>query len=107
MKSPQTENSLRKNCTTSKRLSERMTTLLVFWRSVRRHATKEETKIRMKKIGRNLLLQPSYVRGLSEEVRRILGKYNIRTAFRTTSTLGGILTKVKGPTPPHDRAGVI
>ena len=41
-----------------------------------------------------------YVKGLIEEIRRILGSYNIRTVFRTTQTLGRILTKVKDPTPP-------
>ena len=29
-----------------------------------------------------------YVKGLSEEIRRILGQYKIRTVFRTTETLG-------------------
>jgi hypothetical protein len=33
-----------------------------------------------------------YIKGLSESVRRILGKYDIRTAFKTTNTLGRMLT---------------
>ena len=48
-----------------------------------------------------------YVEGLGEEIRRILKDYNIRTVFKTIDTLGRILTKVKDPTPPEERAGVI
>ena len=48
-----------------------------------------------------------YVKGLSEEIRRILGRYNIGTVFRTTQTLGRILTKVKDPTPPEERPGIV
>lgn len=48
-----------------------------------------------------------YVKGLSEEIRRILEKYNIRTVFKTTETLGWILTKVKDLTPPpEERPGI-
>ena len=39
-----------------------------------------------------------YTRGLSEKVRRICGKYNIRTVFRSNTTLRQKLTKVKPPT---------
>ena len=42
-----------------------------------------------------------YIKGLSEEIRRILNGYNIRTVFRTINTLGRILTRVKDPTPPR------
>ena len=48
-----------------------------------------------------------YVKGLSEEIRRILGRYKIRTVFRTMETLGRILTKVKDPTPPEERPGIV
>ena len=48
-----------------------------------------------------------YVKGLSEEIRRILGKYSIRTVFRTTQTLGRILTEVKDPTPLEERPGIV
>ena len=48
-----------------------------------------------------------YVKGLSEEIRRILKQYNIRTVFRTTETLGRVLTKVKDRTPPEERPGTI
>lgn len=48
-----------------------------------------------------------YIKGLSEEIRRILGQYKIRTVFRTTETLGRILTKVKDPTPPEERPGIV
>ena len=45
-----------------------------------------------------------YVEGLGEEIRRILKDYNIRTVF---DNLGRILTKVKDPTSPEERPGVI
>ena len=48
-----------------------------------------------------------YIEGLSEEIRRILRGFNIRTVFRTIDTLGRILTRVKDPTPPEERPGVI
>ena len=48
-----------------------------------------------------------YIKGLSEEMRRILGEYKIRTVFRTTETLGRILRKVKDPTPPEERPGIV
>ena len=48
-----------------------------------------------------------YVERLGEEIRRILKDYNIRTVFKTIDTLGKILTKVKDPTPPEERPGVI
>ena len=48
-----------------------------------------------------------YIEGLSEEIRRILNGYNIRTVFRTVDTLGRIFTSVKDPIPPEERTGVI
>ena len=36
-----------------------------------------------------------YIKGLSEEIRRILNGYNIRTVFRTINTLGRILPRVR------------
>ena len=48
-----------------------------------------------------------YIKGLSEAVRRILQKYNIKTAFKTTNSLGHMLTMVKDPTPHNERPGVI
>ena len=39
-----------------------------------------------------------YNRGLSEKLRRICGAYNIRTVFRSTTTLRRSLTKVRPPT---------
>ena len=48
-----------------------------------------------------------YGEGLGEEIRRILKDYNIRTVFKTIDTLGRILTKVKDPTPPEERPGVV
>ena len=40
-----------------------------------------------------------YSRGLSEKIRRICGRYNIRTVFRSDTTLRRTLTKVRPPTP--------
>ena len=48
-----------------------------------------------------------YIKGLSEVIRRILGQYKIRTVFKTTETLGRILTKIKDPTPPEERPGIV
>ena len=48
-----------------------------------------------------------YTKGLSEEIRRILGQYKIRTVFKTTETLGRILTKIKDLTPPEERPGIM
>ena len=48
-----------------------------------------------------------YSQGLSEQIRRVLKMFNIRTAFRSGSSLGKLLTKVKDPVPPEDRPGAI
>ena len=48
-----------------------------------------------------------YVKNLSEEVRRILRNYGIRTAFKNYTTLGSILTKVKDQIALERRNGVI
>ena len=36
-----------------------------------------------------------YVKGLSEKIRRLASKHNIRTAFKSSTTLRNVLTKVK------------
>ena len=48
-----------------------------------------------------------YVKNLSEEVRRILRDYGIRTAVKNYTTLGSILTKVKDKIALERRNGVI
>ena len=48
-----------------------------------------------------------YTQGLNEQIRRVLRKLNIRTAFRHGILLGKLLTKVKDPVPLEDRHGVI
>ena len=48
-----------------------------------------------------------YSQGLSEQIRRVLRMYNIRTAFRSGASLGNLLTKVKDPVPVEDRPGAI
>ena len=48
-----------------------------------------------------------YSQGLSEQIRRVLRMYNIRTAFRSGTSLGKFLTRVKDPVPLEDRPGAI
>jgi hypothetical protein len=48
-----------------------------------------------------------YIRGLSENIRRLLRNDNIRTAFKSSWTLGRMLTKVKDPVPPEEKTGVV
>ena len=48
-----------------------------------------------------------YSQGLSEQIRRVLNMFNIKTAFRSGASLGKLLTKVKDPVPPEDRPGAI
>ena len=48
-----------------------------------------------------------YTQGLSEQIKRVLRTYNIRTAFRSGVSLANLLTKVKDPVLPEDREGVV
>jgi len=48
-----------------------------------------------------------YVRGVSEPIRWILAKVNIRVAFKTGTSIWSILTKVKPQRPPGSRKGMI
>lgn len=48
-----------------------------------------------------------YIQGLSKNISRLLRNYNIKTAFKSSWTLGRMLTKVKDPVPPEDRTGVV
>ena len=48
-----------------------------------------------------------YVKGLSEEIRRILRNNNIGTVFKTEETLDWILTRVKDLIPLEERPGII
>ena len=48
-----------------------------------------------------------YVKGISEQVRQILGRVNIRAAFRTKTTIRSLLTSVKPTQSPLDKTGVI
>ena len=48
----------------------------------------------------------AYSQGLGEQIRRVLNRFNIRTAFRYGASLGKLLTKVKD-VPPEDRPGAI
>ena len=48
-----------------------------------------------------------YVSGVSEDLRRVCRKYNIRTVFTTISTLQKQLTRVKDIDPDLGRVGVV
>ena len=48
-----------------------------------------------------------YVAGLSEDVRRVCRRYNIRTVFQSASTLRGQLTKVKDQDPLEKKSRVV
>ena len=48
-----------------------------------------------------------YVAGLSEDLRRICRKYNIRTIFKTPSTFRHQLMNVKDIDPLEKRSGVV
>ena len=48
-----------------------------------------------------------YIQGLNGNIGRLLRGYNIRTAFKSSRTLGRMLTKVKDPVPPEERTGVV
>ena len=48
-----------------------------------------------------------YNQGVSEQIKRVLRQYNIRTAFKSGTSLGNMLSKVKDPLLPEDRSGVI
>ena len=48
-----------------------------------------------------------YVAGLSEDVRWVCRRYNIRTVFRSASTPCGQLTRVKDQDPLEKKSGVV
>ena len=48
-----------------------------------------------------------YIQGLSERITKVCQKVNIRTAFKSQTTLRNTLTHVKGILPPEERRGVI
>ena len=53
-----------------------------------------------------LLVLP-YIKGLSEKIRLVCRPLNIKTAFRSSSTLRSLLTHVKVPTPPEEHKCVV
>ena len=48
-----------------------------------------------------------YVSGLGEDLRRVCRKYNIRTVFRTSSTVRQELSRTKDRDPPLKTSGVV
>ena len=48
-----------------------------------------------------------YIKEVSERIGRILGRADIRTAFRTVTTIRSLLVKAKPATEEHNKKGVI
>ena len=48
-----------------------------------------------------------YVQGLSEPMKRLLSRLDIRVRFRANMTLGRILMRPKDPVPPENQVGVV
>ena len=48
-----------------------------------------------------------YVKGISEPIRRILSRVDIRAAFRTKTTIRSMLNSVKPSHSPLDKTGVV
>ena len=46
-----------------------------------------------------------YIKGISEAIRRILSKENIRVTFRSSTTVRSILTNTRPRIPQHDKKG--
>ena len=48
-----------------------------------------------------------YASGVSEWIRKVCGKYNLKVVFKLGLTLHSLLTKVKDPFPKEKLAGVV
>ena len=48
-----------------------------------------------------------YVAGMSEDIRRVCRKFNIRVVFKSGRTLCSMLTKVKDTLPPGKQSNVV
>ena len=48
-----------------------------------------------------------YVTGMSEDIRRVCRKFNIRVVFKSGRTLRSMLTKVKDTLPPGKQSNVV
>ena len=48
-----------------------------------------------------------YVAGMSEDIRRVCRKFNIRVVFKSGRTLHLMLTKVKDTLPPGKQSNVV
>ena len=48
-----------------------------------------------------------YVAGMSEDIRRVCRKFNIRVVFKSGRTLSSMLTKVKDTLPPDKQSNVV
>lgn len=59
----------------------------------------------MKRIQTRVIIP--YVRGLSEDIRRICRRYNVTTVFKSGPTLRNQLTRLKGRLPVNKQSGVV
>ena len=57
--------------------------------------------------GNPKLLSLPYIRGLSEEIQRRYKHLDVRTVFKSSSTLRNSLVRVKSPTPGLKKKGVV
>ena len=48
-----------------------------------------------------------FVSGISEDIRRVCGKYDVRVSFRAGKTLRSVLTRVKDPLPLEKQSMVV
>ena len=56
---------------------------------------------------KGLLVVIPYVAGMSEDIRRVCRKFNIRIVFKSGQTLRSMLTKVKDTLPPGKQSNVV
>ena len=78
------------------------TVVFISWWLGQKHRKREQEEKKPK-----YRICPTYMSGLSEDLRRILRRFAIRAAFTTVSTLRPQLTRVKAVDPPLSKAGVV
>ena len=61
----------------------------------------------MEEAGRTPLVVLPYMAGVSEDIRRVCRRFNMRVAFRSVQTLCSVLTKVKDNLPLGKRSRVV
>ena len=71
------------------------------------HATKPRRKKTTREEQTKYTICLPYIAGIGEDLRRVCRKFDIRTVFTTTYTLGQQLTKVKDTDPTLKRLSVV